>query len=78
MYNNELKLFQRGNDSIWTDEHVSKTMLEAHLDESNDAASRRHERRIDIVNWINKKTKQNSKIIDFGCVLDYMLMNWEN
>ncbi|MDR2569609.1 MAG: class I SAM-dependent methyltransferase [Oscillospiraceae bacterium] len=67
MYSNELKLFQRGRDLIWTDEHISKSLLDAHIDESNDAASRRYENRIDIVNWINKYTKQNSKIIDFGC-----------
>ncbi|MCL2688191.1 MAG: class I SAM-dependent methyltransferase, partial [Methanobrevibacter sp.] len=67
MYDNELKLFQKGKNSIWTDEHISKTILDAHLDETNDAASRKHERRMDIVNWINKKIKQNSKIIDFGC-----------
>jgi 2-polyprenyl-3-methyl-5-hydroxy-6-metoxy-1,4-benzoquinol methylase len=41
--------------------------LDAHLDESNDAASRKPERRVDIVNWINKKVSQNSKIIDLGC-----------
>ena len=67
MYSNELELFQRSNEAIWTDEHISKSLLDAHLDESNDAASRKSERRIDIVNWINKNTNQNSKIIDFGC-----------
>lgn len=67
MYNNELGLFQRSNEAIWTDEHISKALLDAHLDDSNDAASRKPERRTDIVNWINKNIKPNSKIIDLGC-----------
>jgi len=67
MYNNELKLFQRSNESIWTDEHISKSMLDAHLDETHDAASRKYEKRINIVNWVNNKIRPNSKIIDFGC-----------
>ena len=67
MYNDELKLFQRSKESIWTDEHVSKSMLEAHLDESSDAASRKSITRINTVNWLNSKIKPNSKIIDLGC-----------
>ena len=67
MYGNELKLFQRSNDGIWTDEHISKSLLEAHLDESYDAASRTIQKRVEIVNWINNNIKQNSQIIDLGC-----------
>ena len=54
MYNNVLELFQRSNEAIWTDEHISKALLDAHLDESTDAASRKQERRTDIINWIKK------------------------
>ena len=67
MYNNEIKLFQRSNETIWTDGHICKTLLEAHLDESHDAATRKPETRIKTVNWINQSIKPNSKIIDFGC-----------
>jgi len=67
MYKNVLELFQRSNEAIWTDEHISKALLDTHLDESTDAASRKQERRTDIINWINKNIKQNSKIIDLGC-----------
>ena len=67
MYSNELKLYQKSIESIWTDEHISKSLLEAHLDESSDAASRKHIRRMDIVNWINNKIKPHSNIIDLGC-----------
>ena len=67
MYNNELTLNQRSNESIWTDEHISKSLLEAQLDESTDAASRKPSNRRDIVNWINSKIPPKSKIIDLGC-----------
>jgi SAM-dependent methyltransferase len=67
MYINELGLFQRSNESIWTDEHINKALLDAHLDNSNDAASRKPDRIQNIINWINNKLKKNSRIIDFGC-----------
>jgi hypothetical protein len=50
MYDNELKLFQKSNEAIWTDEHISKFLLDAHLDETHDAASRKSDKRISIVN----------------------------
>jgi len=35
MYNNELKLFQRSNNSlIWTDDYISKSMLEVHINKN--------------------------------------------
>lgn len=67
MYDNELKLFQRSGASIWTDAHISKSMLAAHLDESSDAASRKSSCRIATVNWINSQINPHSKIIDLGC-----------
>jgi SAM-dependent methyltransferase len=67
MYNNELKLFQKCNESIWTDEHICKTLLEAQLDEYNNAGSRKPENRKIIVDWINNQIKSSSKIIDLGC-----------
>lgn len=67
MFENELKLFQGKKDVIWTDEHISKTLLEAHLDETNDAASRKYEKRLNIASWINNNIQPNSKIIDLGC-----------
>src|SRR5215470_11135266 len=67
MYNNELKLFQRSNESIWTDEYISKSLLDAHLNESYDAASRISSKRINTINWINNNIKPCSKIIDLGC-----------
>jgi SAM-dependent methyltransferase len=67
MYNNELKIYQRSSESIWTDEYISKSLLEAQLDESTDAGSRKPSNRKNIVNWINSKINADSKIIDLGC-----------
>ena len=67
MYKNDLELFQRSNETIWTDEYICKTLLESHLDESNDAASRKNENRANIINYINNNIKPSSKIIDLGC-----------
>lgn len=54
---------------LWTDEHISKKMLEYHLDGSNDLSSRN----LDFINrsadWISNhfKLSTKSEMIDFGC-----------
>jgi 2-polyprenyl-3-methyl-5-hydroxy-6-metoxy-1,4-benzoquinol methylase len=67
MFKEELELFQRSKETIWTDEYISKILLASHLDESSDGASRINNSRIKIINWINNKIGNNSKIIDLGC-----------
>ena len=67
MFSKELKLFQRNENSIWTDEHIAKELLKCHLDESMDGASRKLEKRNKILNFINKSIDKNSKILDLGC-----------
>jgi SAM-dependent methyltransferase len=67
MYDDELKLFQRSNEAIWTDEYISNSLLEAHLNEGHDGASRKPEKRSTIIAWINNNIKPCSKIIDLGC-----------
>jgi len=67
MYNDELKLFQRCDETIWTDDYISKTLLKAQLDESTNAGSRKPENRKIIVDWINQRIEPFSKIIDIGC-----------
>jgi 2-polyprenyl-3-methyl-5-hydroxy-6-metoxy-1,4-benzoquinol methylase len=42
-------------------------MLDAHLDERYDAASRTVQKRTVIINWINNNIKPRSKILDLGC-----------
>ncbi|MDR0374285.1 MAG: class I SAM-dependent methyltransferase, partial [Treponema sp.] len=67
MFQEEFKLFQRSNETIWTDEYISKRLLDAHLDESFDGGSRRKDSREKIINWVNNNINKNSKIIDLGC-----------
>ncbi|WP_070000984.1 class I SAM-dependent methyltransferase [Cellulosilyticum sp. I15G10I2] len=65
--NNELKLYQRSKDSIWTDGYISKNMLAAHLDLDNDAASRNINTINKTIKWIETKIPKNSKVLDLGC-----------
>jgi SAM-dependent methyltransferase len=56
-------------EDLWTDEHTSKKMLEYHLNESVDAASRKKEFIEHSVEWITSHFNVNNQtdIIDFGC-----------
>lgn len=67
MFSKELTLFQRSENSIWTDEHIAKELLKCHLDETMDGASRKLEKRKKILEFINKSIDKNSKILDLGC-----------
>lgn len=64
---NELKLYQRSNFSIWTDEYISKNMLAAHLDLDNDAASRNIRTIEKTIEWIIEKIPKGGKVLDLGC-----------
>jgi len=60
-------LWQRSCEPFWDDEHISKGMLEAHLNPDWDAASRKH-RYIDrSVKWLASIIPEGSKILDLGC-----------
>lgn len=54
---------------FWNDPHISKGMLEAHLDPSHDAASYRHETIDKSVGWMNShfNISKDTRICDFGC-----------
>jgi SAM-dependent methyltransferase len=67
MFNNELKLFQRSRESIWTDDYISQSLLKAHLDESTDGASRKYSARMKMIDLIHSKAKPQSHILDLGC-----------
>ncbi len=61
-------LFEKGDKQIWTDEHISKKMLEAHLDPEDDMASRKHDRIIRSCEWlVSHLDLIGSKVIDLGC-----------
>ena len=56
-------------DELWTDEHTSKQMLEYHLNESIDAASRNKNFIERSVEWIASHfgVDDKTEIADFGC-----------
>ena len=56
-------------DELWTDEHTSKQMLQYHLNEQVDAASRNKPFIERSVKWITDKfgVNSNTEIADFGC-----------
>ena len=58
-----------GKNNIWTDAHISKGMLEAHLDRSHDAASRNPEFMDKSVDWICSiaPPEKYKSLLDLGC-----------
>ena len=73
-YSVKPRLFEPGEAHFWDDPHISKGMLEAHLNPEHDAASRKAE-------TINKEIehlvssgifKQSNRVLDLGCGRDYI------
>jgi len=60
-------LWQRTPAPFWDDEHISKGMLEAHLNPDWDAASRKHETIDRSVKWLVEIIPPGGKILDLGC-----------
>ncbi|MBA7585181.1 hypothetical protein ES708_27151 [subsurface metagenome] len=63
---NNLQLYQRSKSFIWTDKHISKNMLAAHLDLDSDVASRNISTIKKTVEWISSVSKENAKILDIS------------
>ncbi len=64
---NKPVLWQRSTEPFWDDEHISKGMLEAHLNPDWDAASRKHSYIDSSVKWLSGFIPVNGKILDLGC-----------
>ncbi|MFC2017765.1 class I SAM-dependent methyltransferase [Chloroflexota bacterium] len=61
-------LYEKGTAGMWDDPHISKYLLEAHLDLDTDMASRKRTTIEGTVNWIlDRAGKQNMNILDLGC-----------
>jgi len=62
-------LYEKGTAELWTDEHISKGMLEAHLNPDWDAATRKHATVLEIVKWIGlvSPAEQYHSLLDLGC-----------
>jgi len=61
--------FAPGESLFWDDPHISKQMLEAHLNPNIDAASRKPETIERSVNWLTQilDLKPGASILDLGC-----------
>ncbi|WP_347840562.1 class I SAM-dependent methyltransferase [uncultured Draconibacterium sp.] len=62
------KLYEPDTAIMWTDKHISKQLLQVHLNEHVDLASRKPETIKNTVNWIlDKSGGEKLNILDLGC-----------
>lgn len=68
-YSKKPGLFEPGETQFWDDSHISKGMLEAHLDPNNDAASRKPDVISKTVRHLISSNilKEGDKVLDLGC-----------
>lgn len=65
--NKRPNLFEKGTGSIWTEPHISKQMLKAHLDYNGDGASRNIESINKTIVFLEGIIKDRKEILDLGC-----------
>ena len=63
------ELYKKGTGSMWTDEHISKQLLDIHLNPDLDLASRKMTTIEKTTDWILQQVESNRKltILDLGC-----------
>lgn len=61
--------YEADSAMLWNDEHISKGMLEAHLNPDTEAASRKYDFINESVKWISTicNPKKPIKLLDLGC-----------
>lgn len=60
-------LYEKTQERFWDDPHISKGMLEAHLNPNTDAASRKPKFINRSVEWISSLLQPGTKLFDLGC-----------
>ena len=62
-------IYFKSSKAFWDDEHISKSMLKAHLNTDTDGASRKLDTIQKSVEWIYHccQNVQNKKLLDLGC-----------
>ncbi|MEA4920334.1 MAG: class I SAM-dependent methyltransferase [Clostridiaceae bacterium] len=60
-------LYDKTQEKFWNDPHISKGMLDAHLNPNTDSASRRPEYIEASAAWIASLLPDNAKLLDIGC-----------
>jgi len=62
------QIYAEGNAVMWTDDHISKQLLDVHLNPDIDLASRRRASIESTVDWIlNSANMEKMSILDLGC-----------
>jgi SAM-dependent methyltransferase len=60
-------LYEKTEAKFWNNPHISKGMLETHLDPKTNAASRKPEFMDLSVQWLTSTISSDAKILDIGC-----------
>ena len=62
-------IYEKGNSFMWTNKHISKQLLDIHLNPDIDLGSRKMTAIQKTANWIlsTQKEKSKLKILDLGC-----------
>lgn len=62
-------LYEQGSGNIWTDPHLSRGMLQAHLDDETDAASFRPDKRLALLDFVDAQYPPCAypSVLDLGC-----------
>lgn len=61
-------LYEKGNAFLWNDPHISRQLLQVHLDKEVDLASRRETTITSTIDWILQQCpKKQMTILDLGC-----------
>ena len=67
-YTNKPEIYEPGNAIMWTDPYISQQLLQVHLDQQVDLASRKPETIRMTVDWILSQTAiEKLSILDLGC-----------
>lgn len=62
-------LYAKSTSKFWDDEHISKGLLDAHLNPRLEAASRQHDYMDRSVEWISEvaPSSEYKSLLDLGC-----------
>ncbi len=67
MIDEKLELYRRSKNNIWTDAHIAKQLLDAHLDFTHDAATRNSDTVERTIDWIVSTVRPRRNLLDLGC-----------
>lgn len=60
-------IYEKGTDFMWTEKHISKQLLNIHLNPDIDLGSRKMSTIVKTANWILDSKKEKLNILDLGC-----------